>query len=427
MARIDTSIYNNLQPTVKLQTPFELQHGFQNIQQGQNQNRLAQMQFQEADRVAAERNALTDVTRQYGNSPEYKNKLLELGNLDAYQKQAKFESEQQKAIREAKKAQIEDLLQKFDVTERVMSGVRDEQTWQAARQELSAVFPEAASSMPQNYDPVMIEQNRAKAMPLKDRLAQQWKELDAGFKERDFRLKAANEAFNPDGTPNAAYQNYAINKATAGATQNYGSPVAGMQNGKPVFFQPSKGGGAASIVPGIEPPARTVNEKSLPTTAIKSLTGAGQAVEDTNRLTNTFKDGYGGKTILGNLSNTIGRLAGDDTGQAQWWQDMDQLQNQTRHELFGSALTKTELSAWEKTSVNPRMNAGEIKKNLLRRQEIEARAASKLARGYAAAGYSKDQINELLGTAAEYLDKPAPPAGNKGVTHPKFPGFSIVK
>lgn len=213
MSRIDTSIYNNLQPTVKLQTPFELQQGFQNIQQGQNQNRLAQMQFQEADRVAAERNALTDVTRQYGNSPEYKNKLLELGNLDAYQKQSKFEGEQQKAAREAKKAQIEELLQKFDVTERVMSGVSDEQTWQAARQELSAVFPEAASSMPQNYDPVMIEQNRAKAMPLKERLAQQWKELEYTTPTANARLSADTSMANARMSAETSRANNAASRA----------------------------------------------------------------------------------------------------------------------------------------------------------------------------------------------------------------------
>ena len=62
MAQIDTSIYNNLQP-VKIASPFENAAMAAQIQQGQNQNRLAQRQFQEADRADMERNALADLYR----------------------------------------------------------------------------------------------------------------------------------------------------------------------------------------------------------------------------------------------------------------------------------------------------------------------------------------------------------------------------
>jgi hypothetical protein len=149
--------------------------------------------------------------------------------------------------------------------------------------------------------------------------------------------------------------------------------------------------------------------KALPNPAINALGSAGAAVEDTRRLTSSFQPGYGGKTILGDMSNTLGRVMGDSTGQAQWWQDMDALQNRTRNELFGSALTATELAAWNKTSITPRMDPEQIRQNLQRRQEIEARAASKLARAYEAGGYNKTQIRELLGTGAQYLDQAAPP------------------
>jgi hypothetical protein len=163
--------------------------------------------------------------------------------------------------------------------------------------------------------------------------------------------------------------------------------------------------------------------KALPNPAVKELGAAGTSVENTRRLSGSFKNDFGGKTILGDMSNTVGRVFGDDTGQSQWWQDMDALQNQTRHELFGSALTKTELAAWEKTSITPRMEPKQIQSNLQRRQEIEARAASKLARAYVAAGYNKAQIGELLGNAAQYVDNPAPPVtpvggGKGGVNHP---------
>ena len=162
--------------------------------------------------------------------------------------------------------------------------------------------------------------------------------------------------------------------------------------------------------------------KALPQPAVRELSAAGTAVEDTRRLVGSFKDEFGGKTILGDTSNTMGRVFGDSTGQTQWWQDMDALQNRTRHELFGSALTKTELAAWEKTSVTPRMDAKQIRDNLQRRVEIEARAASKLSRAYETAGYNKQQIRELLGSAAEYLERAAPPASQ---VRPAPPASSV--
>lgn len=167
--------------------------------------------------------------------------------------------------------------------------------------------------------------------------------------------------------------------------------------------------------------------KALPSPAVKELSGAGEAVEATRRMVNSFKPEFGGKTITGGLSNTVGRIMGDDTGQTQWWQDMEMRQNLARNALFGASQTKGELEAWEKTSVNPRMDPKEITKNLQLRAEIEARAASKLARGYAAAGYNKEQIGELLGTGAEFLEKPAPavekqagaaPSRSQGATRP---------
>ena len=162
--------------------------------------------------------------------------------------------------------------------------------------------------------------------------------------------------------------------------------------------------------------------KALPSPAVTSLSAAGAAVEDTSRSKRTFKDEYGGKTIMGRLSNTIGKLVGDDTGQVQWWQDYDSAQNLARNALFGSALTNTEKEAWEMIAVNPRMDANEIKKNIDRKQALEARAASKLGRAYAAGGYSKDQIKELLGDAAVYLE-----SGASSVTDPSNNAVGAVK
>lgn len=65
----------------------------------------------------------------------------------------------------------------------------------------------------------------------------------------------------PPGHPARVVYDQAIRKQTthapAAQLNNYGSPVAGIgPDGNPVFFQPSKGGGAPSIVPGVAPPPK---------------------------------------------------------------------------------------------------------------------------------------------------------------------------
>lgn len=70
------------------------------------------------------------------------------------------------------------------------------------------------------------------------------------------KLIAEREAL-PANSPLRAIYNEAIaneGKPSAGVTVNYGTPVAGVdEQGNPVFFQPSRGGGAPAIIPGVRP------------------------------------------------------------------------------------------------------------------------------------------------------------------------------
>jgi hypothetical protein len=76
---------------------------------------------------------------------------------------------------------------------------------------------------------------------------------------------------NPN-DPNLRFYDDAIRKETSkseGINISYGAPVAGADaQGNPVFFQPSKTGGAPTIVPGVTPPAPKPAES-----ATKQLTG----------------------------------------------------------------------------------------------------------------------------------------------------------
>ena len=149
--------------------------------------------------------------------------------------------------------------------------------------------------------------------------------------------------------------------------------------------------------------------RPLPQPAINKLTEAGADLEQLSRLNTGFKDEYGGHAILGDLTNTVGRIAGDDTGQAQWWQDYQTHVNEVRNRLFGSALTLPEKAEFYKAMVTPRMDAKEIRKNLKRQNELAQTAARKLSKAYSVQGYNQEALDELV--PPELLAVPAPQEG----------------
>ena len=199
----------------KINTPFEIEAGMQQIQQGQAQNRLAQIQLKEAERSDSERNALARITKQYGNTPEYGNRLMEGGFVQQAQAQSKYQDEQAKAAREAEKANIEGHLQKFELVARVMSGVKDQASYDAAREQIGGILgPEAAANIPQAYDPATIAQNEAKAMSMKEQLANKWKQLDYDLNSNKFEYQQGNDAANRGVTMRG--QDIGANSAAAG-------------------------------------------------------------------------------------------------------------------------------------------------------------------------------------------------------------------
>ena len=94
-------------------------------------------------------------------------------------------NEQDKAQREAEKAQIEQHLKKFELAGQIMNGVTDQPSWDRAREMAGQVLgSEAAAKMPQQYDPALIQENLAKAMTVKDQLEQKHKQLTFGETQR---------------------------------------------------------------------------------------------------------------------------------------------------------------------------------------------------------------------------------------------------
>lgn len=161
-------------------------------------------------------------------------------------------------------------------------------------------------------------------------------------------------------------------------------------------------------------------EKVLPMPYATKLMEKGEVVDTGARLNEGFKDEFGGHILAGDWSNTFSRLMGDDSGQAQWWQDYQFHANEVRNKLFGSALTAQETQQWDRANIEPRMDAGEIRKNLKRRQEIEARGLERLMRGTAAGGYNKAQIEEYAGRSIPGSTQPTP-TSNQGTPTPASP------
>ena len=127
-----------------------------------------------------------------------------------------------------------------------------------------------------------------------------------------------------------------------------------------------------------------------------AISNAGTALDSSERLLAGYKPNYS-HPMLGTLSpELIKRLPGN-VEQKAWWQDYNSAIAEKRHSLFGTALTKTELPAWEKLIVTPTTDPKLAAANLKRQLAIEARAASKIANGTLAQGFGQDVVEAYLG------------------------------
>jgi hypothetical protein len=189
---IDTSIYSRIQP-MQIDSPFEVAAGAAKIHGMRQQNRLADLAFADRERGIEQENALSQAYKsavgadgQIDRSRLYSG-VAQAGAGSKLQGIQKGFADQDKATRDAEKTQIESHLKKFEVAGQIMSGVRDQATWEQARQQTAQMFgPEAAAQMPAQYDPALIEQKRVQAMSVKDQLTQQLNSDKFKLDERQF-------------------------------------------------------------------------------------------------------------------------------------------------------------------------------------------------------------------------------------------------
>lgn len=140
----------------------------------------------------------------------------------------------------------------------------------------------------------------------------------------------------------------------------------------------------------------------LPQATVSAISSAGEGVVNMDRLVGGFQDNYGGygAAWVGNARNWVARSFGADqsaTDAANWWQDYQRHKNVVRNQLFGSALTATEKSEFERADINPGMRPEVIKKNLELQQAAAKRAAKKIAGAYIKQGIPEDVIEATIG------------------------------
>lgn len=170
------------------------------------------------------------------------------------------------------------------------------------------------------------------------------------------------------------------------------------------------------------------SSKTITRAVANDLSEAGQSLDTTEALITRFRPSFGGykKGEVGDIDNFIKKnLSGDKTGAADWWATYQSKANLVRHKLFGSALTATEKSEWDKAAINPGMRPEVIQANLKRQEEMEHRAVAKLGKGWAMS-YGKEQVEAFLGRSLEDApeDAPAAPAGSGNFTY--VPGKGLV-
>lgn len=165
---IDPSISLAVQPP-KFESPVNMLSQAYALQNAAQQNRLGQMQMAEYERARGEEEGIRNYLRSADlTRPGAEQGLLQYGKTGlAYAKQL------QDARAAALKQKTEQLKYAGDMAEqagRIYNTVKDETSWQAARQKLAALGGDP-STLPETYDPNFIKSELAQAMSVKDQLA----------------------------------------------------------------------------------------------------------------------------------------------------------------------------------------------------------------------------------------------------------------
>lgn len=177
------------------------------------------------------------------------------------------------------------------------------------------------------------------------------------------------------------------------------------------------------LIPGFEKPSPKDKDRRLSVSDISKLSEEGGKLSQINTFQSTFKPEFGGwkSNKVGDLVNeaarnlpegVVGKNAAESAG---WWQDYDRYKNMVRHELFGSALTKSESDAFMRADIGPGMTPEQITRNLATQKRVVEAAIRRKGKGLIGSTYDRGAIASAYGVQPEFFDQaddaPTTPSG----------------
>ncbi len=202
-------------------------------------------------------------------------------------------------------------------------------------------------------------------------------------------------------------------RSQGNADRTFGLQERALTGGKvPAGFEPNPSGGLRPVAGGPTDPAylERANEakakpRNMSINDITKLSEEGGKFSQVAGFGDTFKPEFAGYKVkaVGELANLAGRnlpssVVPENVAKgADWWQGYDRYKNVIRNDLFGSALTKSEISAFESADITPGMDPGAIQKNLARQKTIIETGLQRKASAMVEAGYEPAAIGKAYG------------------------------
>lgn len=212
------------------------------------------------------------------------------------------------------------------------------------------------------------------------------------------------------------------------ADRTYSLQERTLTGGKvPAGFELNPTGGLRPVAGGPTDPAylEKANEakakpRNMSINDITKLSEEGGKFSQVAGFGDTFKPEYAGYKVkaVGEAANLAGRnlpagmLPPGVAEGANWWQGYDRYKNVIRNDLFGSALTKSEISAFEAADITPGMDPAIVQKNLARQKSIIENGLTRKANAMIEAGYEPKTIASAYGLDLAKLGVDA--TGKKG-------------
>lgn len=258
---IDASIPLQVQP-IRVPSPMEQFAQVEQLQGLMASRDYRTLQTQALARDAADTAMYRQIMQQTaGAEPGQQAQALRRAGLatqaDAVEKSANERLQSQATLRKtegeiaaqgtaARKAQLEQQLQTMGAIGQVMSGVKDQPSYAAARQQIAALLgPQAIASIPEVYDPAAVARNRQQALTVQQQMEQEWKRLEALRGDEQLRISGRNA-------------DSASRQADAAMVAAGQVPVQYVQTENGILPMPSRlpnpGGGAPPMAPPMAPP-----------------------------------------------------------------------------------------------------------------------------------------------------------------------------